>query len=445
MPHDVTMPQLGMAQDAGKIVSWLKAPGDLVAKGDALFEVETDKAVMEVEAAVGGYLVGVTAAEGDDVPVGQVIARISDSPDNPVAEPAVATTDKATSSEAEAAGKQDLPEGRSVTMPQLGMAQDSGLIVSWLKTPGDKLVADDVLFEVETDKSTMEVPAGFDGYLAATLAEPGEEVPVGRPVAIISAEKPANPVARQAADPGGAAAMAPAPAPAPAPASDTPKNDKTAPAPKTAAAPNATGRILASPKARRLALERGLDLQRLVDEGHPQPFHVADLAVLESLPATATNTGAQHQTTALHLTAAIAVDGVPDFVAWADSAHGIGDADAIIAGLAGACLPGARTVRISVERLWGTRMFDVPAGRALSRVSPADDGEPDLVLRDLRGTALRQAQLGVEGAPVLTVVTADAGLVLSLDCTPDQLAPRDALHLLSEFSSRMEQPLRHLL
>ena len=79
MPHDVTMPQLGMAQDAGKIVSWLKAPGDPVSKGDALFEVETDKAVMEVESPAAGYLTGVAYGEGEDVPVGKVIARISDS------------------------------------------------------------------------------------------------------------------------------------------------------------------------------------------------------------------------------------------------------------------------------------------------------------------------------------------------------------------------------
>ena len=50
MPHDVIMPALGMAQDSGILVSWLKQPGDAIAVGDALFEVETDKATMEVEA-----------------------------------------------------------------------------------------------------------------------------------------------------------------------------------------------------------------------------------------------------------------------------------------------------------------------------------------------------------------------------------------------------------
>jgi pyruvate/2-oxoglutarate/acetoin dehydrogenase E1 component/glycine cleavage system H lipoate-binding protein len=181
MPHDVTMPQLGMAQDAGKIVSWLKSPGDAVSRGDALFEVETDKAVMEVESPADGFLTGVSYGEGEDVPVGKVIARISDS-----ARMMARPRPKPCAEEAAPDAGDDLPEGHSVTMPQLGMAQDTGLLVNWLKAPGDEVAADDILFEVETDKSTMEVEAGRAGWLAATLAEAGEEVPVGDPVAIIS-------------------------------------------------------------------------------------------------------------------------------------------------------------------------------------------------------------------------------------------------------------------
>ena len=80
MAHDVIMPALGMAQDTGLLVAWRKAPGDAVAAGEALFEVETDKATMEVEAAVAGYLSAVTASDGEDVPVGQVITRIVATP-----------------------------------------------------------------------------------------------------------------------------------------------------------------------------------------------------------------------------------------------------------------------------------------------------------------------------------------------------------------------------
>ena len=81
MPHDVIMPALGMAQDTGKIVSWLKAPGDKLDEGDVLFEVETDKAVMEVPASVGGFLSAVAAPVDAEVAVGGVIAKIVDSSD----------------------------------------------------------------------------------------------------------------------------------------------------------------------------------------------------------------------------------------------------------------------------------------------------------------------------------------------------------------------------
>ena len=76
MATNVYLPALGMAQETGVIVRWLKAEGDTVKKGEALFEVETDKATVEIEASANGYLANVTAAAGDEIPVGQVIAVI---------------------------------------------------------------------------------------------------------------------------------------------------------------------------------------------------------------------------------------------------------------------------------------------------------------------------------------------------------------------------------
>jgi pyruvate/2-oxoglutarate dehydrogenase complex dihydrolipoamide acyltransferase (E2) component len=78
MSRDVIMPALGMAQKTGLIVRWLKQAGDPVKAGDVLMEVETDKAVMEVEADADGTLTDVSAAAGEEVPVGEVIARIAD-------------------------------------------------------------------------------------------------------------------------------------------------------------------------------------------------------------------------------------------------------------------------------------------------------------------------------------------------------------------------------
>jgi len=76
MAVEVIMPALGMAQETGKVLRWLKAEGESVAKAEPLMEVETDKVTVEIEAPAAGTLAGVTAAEGEDVPVGQVIAYV---------------------------------------------------------------------------------------------------------------------------------------------------------------------------------------------------------------------------------------------------------------------------------------------------------------------------------------------------------------------------------
>lgn len=427
MPHDVTMPQLGMAQDAGKIVSWLKAPGDKVVKGDTLFEVETDKATMEVEAQASGYLTDVTADAGDDVPVGRAIARISETAEGAGDSP-----------KAPAPANDALPEGKPITMPQLGMAQDSGVIVGWLAEPGSEVGADDLLFEVETDKATMEVPAGTSGFLAATLAQAGEDVPVGQVVAVITAGKPERPVARSMVDAAPASADA-----AVAPKSDTSQEGTREPKPAKPAPTPQSGRILASPKLRRVAREKGLDLARLVQAGHPQPYHMRDLDLLESrgtdAPATEQAAAAAQ---AIRLEADCPQDGFGAFAAWAADAQGLDDADALLAGLAGAGMGGAATV--AVDRFGARRVFAVPEGRNLSAVVEIDS-PPDLLLRDLRATPLRAVMIGAEDLPVLTLMQQGAGLSLVLECSPVHMTPERAITLLSEFAGRMHDPLRHLL
>ncbi len=76
MPTNVIMPALGLAQETGKVLRWLRDDGDTVAKGEPLLEVETDKATVELEAPGSGILTQITAAAGESVPVGQVIALI---------------------------------------------------------------------------------------------------------------------------------------------------------------------------------------------------------------------------------------------------------------------------------------------------------------------------------------------------------------------------------
>src|SRR5260370_16881664 len=81
MPTNVIMPALELAQETGKVLQWLKSPGDKVRKGEPLVEIETDKATTEIEAPASGVLGDVTARAGDEVPVGQTIALIFASED----------------------------------------------------------------------------------------------------------------------------------------------------------------------------------------------------------------------------------------------------------------------------------------------------------------------------------------------------------------------------
>src|SRR6266852_3904219 len=76
MPTDVIMPALGMAQETGKILRWLKSEGDVVEQGAPIMEIETDKVTVEIEAPASGILAGLRVPEGADVPVGRVVAVI---------------------------------------------------------------------------------------------------------------------------------------------------------------------------------------------------------------------------------------------------------------------------------------------------------------------------------------------------------------------------------
>src|SRR5579872_4328215 len=86
MAHNIVMPALEMAQENGKLLSWRKKEGEAVAKGEPLLEIETDKAVVEIESPAEGILAGIKAHEGDVIPVGQTIAWIVMPGEKPPAE-----------------------------------------------------------------------------------------------------------------------------------------------------------------------------------------------------------------------------------------------------------------------------------------------------------------------------------------------------------------------
>jgi hypothetical protein len=333
-----------------------------------------------------------------------------------------------------------------VIMPALGMAQDTGKLLTWLKAPGDAVAADDPLFEVETDKAAMEVAAGHDGYLAATLAEEGQDVAVGDVIAVISAAKPDAPQAHRA---GAAAAAQPEAAAQSAPKPAAPVSAKTAAPAKQAPPVQAGGRILASPKARRLAAERGLDLARLADAGHPQPYHVADLEALAALP-TATAAAGATAGARDSVSARLPAGGFVAFCDWIAAETGAPAwPDAILAAFAAGAMRAAQSVEgalaLQVGGLSGSVTYVDPDLAPLSQLAPVETQAPALIVRDLRGSRISGARFGADTAPVLSLTADDAAIEITLDAPAGLLTPDQALALVSGFTARLEEPLHHLL
>ena len=158
-------------------------------------------------------------------------------------------------------------------MPALSSTMTEGKIVEWLKQPGDKVGRGESVLVVESDKADMDVESFQDGYLAAVLMPAGSTAPVGETIGLI-VETEAEIADAQAKAPSAApAASAPAPTPAPAavqaPApTPAPTPAPAAPAPVVAvAAPVADGRVVASPRAKKLASQMGVDLSTVRGSG----------------------------------------------------------------------------------------------------------------------------------------------------------------------------------
>jgi pyruvate dehydrogenase E2 component (dihydrolipoamide acetyltransferase) len=159
----VILPKLGLTMDEGRLVAWLKKVGDPIAAGEILFEVETDKATMEVESPVAGYVRMLLAAEGDEIPVTQVIALISSSPDEPVAAPSapIAPDVPVAVEAAQPRPIADRPDdGRVVASPAARKrARELGLDLAAIRAlSGDRITVEDV----EAAQTAAKAPTGGD-------------------------------------------------------------------------------------------------------------------------------------------------------------------------------------------------------------------------------------------------------------------------------------------
>lgn len=149
-------------------------------------------------------------------------------------------------------------------MPALGMAQDTGVVVSWKKHAGDQVTKGEPLLEIETDKAVVEVEAPATGTLASITAEPGAEVAVGTTIAVILAEGEGEALSSARHSPG----------PAAKPAG---RAERAAVAEQRESSPGEARLRPASPLARRLAAEGGIGLDRVTGAGPEGAIQAADL------------------------------------------------------------------------------------------------------------------------------------------------------------------------
>lgn len=304
MAEVILMPRLSDTMTEGVIAAWHKKVGETVKKGDLLAEVETDKATMELESYKDGVLLHIGGDKGSKIQVNDLLAIIGTAGEDissllnghstksaaPIAETTAAA--EAAPTTAAAANSPTNPGldiskmEEVVLMPRLSDTMEVGVIAGWNKNVGDTVKKGEVLAEIETDKATMELESYKNGTLLHVGAAKGEKIPVNGLLCIIGEPGKVDVAAIVAA--AGASSIEVA---TPAQASGTNTPAVTSSTPATAATPvvstavpsanvsveTSDGRIKASPLAKKIAKEKGVDLSSLRGSGDNGRIIKADI------------------------------------------------------------------------------------------------------------------------------------------------------------------------
>ena len=299
MAEVILMPRLSDTMTEGVIASWHKKIGDTVQKGDLLAEIETDKATMELESYQNGTLLHIGTPNGGKLQVNDLLAIIGQSGEDvtalvarhsggaateinqaPAATPAPAPASAPAAPAIDPATMEEV-----VLMPRLSDTMTEGVIAAWHKKVGDAVHKGDVLADIETDKATMELESYKDGILLHQGAAAGATIRVNDLLCIIGKESLDVPAILAALQTSGTSSAS-----TPQPAATTAAHISTpATANNTVVEEQATGgRIFASPLARKMAADMGIDLSKIKGSGDNGRIVRQDIATYT--PASASTT-----------------------------------------------------------------------------------------------------------------------------------------------------------
>jgi len=275
MAEVILMPRLSDTMTEGVVAAWHKKVGDTVKKGDLLAEIETDKATMELESYQDGILLHIGTPRGGKLQVNDLLAIFGKAGEDitaliaqntagaVVAAQAPASTEAIAAPIADQTPTKDLSTMEEVVlMPRLSDTMTEGVIAGWHKKIGDKVTKGEVLADIETDKATMELESYKDGILLYQGAQAGEKILVNQLLCIIGQpgldiDSIVKSVATASVPKAEAAATPVASTPAPVSMATAPV---TVASTSTAAVVN-EGRIFASPLAKKIAKDKGIDLK----------------------------------------------------------------------------------------------------------------------------------------------------------------------------------------
>ena len=312
----ITMPRLSDTMTEGTVATWLKKVGDKVQEGDILAEIETDKATMEFESFNEGTLLHIGINEGDTAPVDSLLAiigkegeDITDLLNKTGKQESTTATEKEEVKEptSDTSISSDLPEGVIVvTMPRLSDTMTEGTVATWLKKEGDTVSEGDILAEIETDKATMEFESFNSGTLLYVGIQEGESAPVDSVLAILGPK---------GTDVSGVVANYKVGASEDKTVKEDVKTETKTETPSSTVqntAHNSTGRIFASPLAKKIAEEKGINLSQVKGSGENGRIVKSD--VENFTPASSTSTVTPNTNTEAVKEATNAVAAVKPFV-----------------------------------------------------------------------------------------------------------------------------------